>query len=231
MGVPARRLLIPAEPVGKYTHPTWWNIVEELMPNESYKLAFKLFVQDASALGSHDIVPIFHSWIQQKKVADHLVIDVADYDHVPNGPGTLLIALEANFAADREDGRAGLLYIRKQPIVGATTFAERLRAAIRPLLEAAERLEQEPALAGKVKFRTDELLFRIYDRLLAPNTPETLADVKGDLEALVVDLYGAKPEALEYHSSAHRLFEVRIKTPGKATLASILQRLPAPAMA
>ncbi len=192
---------------------------------DSYKLALKLFVEDASALKGDLFVPIFHSWIQQKKIADHLVIDVADYQHVPDGPGTLVITLEANFATDRENGELGLLYVRKQPITGAETFAERLRAVARPLFEAALRLESEPALAGKIKFRTNTLLFRIYDRLLAPNTSETFAEVKDDLEAFVTELYGAAPLSMDYKPSSEALFQVRITTRGASPLGKLVEEL------
>lgn len=193
---------------------------------ESQKLALKLFVEDSSAISGHEFVPIFHSWIQQKKVADHLTIDVADYEHVHNGPGTLLITLEANFATDWEDNRLGLLYVRKRAFSGADTFAERLQIVLHTVLEAAQRLESEPALAGKIKFRTDEMLFRIYDRLLT-NTAETLADVKPELESLLTELYGKSPVAFDLNPSPESVFEVRIQTGGSPPLAQLISHLPA----
>ena len=192
---------------------------------ESYKLAFKFFVEDDSALTGHEFVLIFHKWIQQHKVADHLAIDVADYEHVHNGPGTLLITHEANFALDRADGKLGLLYVRKQPIATAVTFPERLRALIHFALAAARQLEED--LPGKLKFRTDEFAFRIYDRLLGPNTSDTFAAVKPDLESLVADLYGGAPKALEFHPSPQSLFEVLIKAPASPTISKLLERVPA----
>jgi hypothetical protein len=190
---------------------------------ESYKLAFKFFVKDASTLTGHEFVPLFHKWIQQHKLADHLAIDVADYEHVVNGPGTLLITHEANFAMDRADGKLGLLYVRKQPLAAAT-FVERLRAIARPVLEAAQRLEED--LAGKLSFRTDEFAFRIYDRLLGPNKPETLAAIKPELTSFVAELYGSAPLALEFHPSPQTLFEVIVKAPAGPTIANLLKRLP-----
>ena len=59
-------------------------------------------------------------------IPDHLLIDVADYEHVPNGPGTVLVSHEANIHLDLADGRPGLLYIRKQPLKG--DLRERIRA-------------------------------------------------------------------------------------------------------
>ena len=102
---------------------------------DSHKIVIKLFVEDASRLEAHEFVPIFHSWIQQRAVADHLLIDVADYAHVHNGPGTCLITHEANFYTDRGEGRLGLMYGRKQPAPG--TFIDRVRQALIATLEGA----------------------------------------------------------------------------------------------
>ncbi|HET6247308.1 MAG TPA: hypothetical protein VFE47_06355 [Tepidisphaeraceae bacterium] len=194
---------------------------------DSHKLALEFFLKDASALTGHDLIPVFHKWIQTNAVADHLMIDVADYAHVHEGPGTLLITYEANFAMDNGGGNRGLLYVRKQPIADTTTFAQRLRAIARPILEAAQRLEDDPALTGRIHFRTDTFAFRIYDRLLAPNTAATFAAVKPDLEAFVTELYGKPPVALEFTPSAESLFEVTVKAPSSPTLGQLLSGLPA----
>jgi hypothetical protein len=54
---------------------------------DSSKLIIKLYADDRSAdFNAKDAVPIFHSWIQSRAIADHLLIDVADYTHVPDGP-------------------------------------------------------------------------------------------------------------------------------------------------
>ena len=71
-------------------------------------MSVKFYVEDDSSLGAHEFVPVFHSWIQNHAVPEHMLIDVADYAHVHNGPGTLLVAHEANFYTDRIDGRLGL---------------------------------------------------------------------------------------------------------------------------
>lgn len=193
-------------------------------PIDSHKLAIKLYVTDESALKANEFVPLFHSWIQQHKLPDHLMIDVADYQHVPDGPGTLLISSEANLAMDRMDGRLGLLYVRKLPFAGANSLTQRLRALFRIELEAALRLEEEPALGGRIRFSTGEISFRIQDRLLGPNTAETFAAVKGDLESLVTETYGSAPLSLEFKPSADRLFEVRIQAPRSPAIADLLQR-------
>jgi len=192
---------------------------------ESHKLSFKLFAEDGASLKGHEFVHVFHSWIQQNRITDHLVIDVADYEHVPDGPGTLLVTLEANFSTDLEAGRLGLLYVRKRPIPNSDSFAQRLRIVLRSVVQAAKWLQEDPSLAGKLKFRTDELQFRIYDRLLAPHAPETFAAVKGDLEKLVAGAWGAAPALMNFVPAEQSLFEVQIKAPSSPTLGQLLERL------
>ena len=58
------------------------------------------------------IIPVFHRWIQTHKVPE-LLLDVADYRHVPEGPGVILVAHEAIYGIDQVGNRNGLLYNRR----------------------------------------------------------------------------------------------------------------------
>src|SRR4051812_33263084 len=149
---------------------------------QAQKIAIKFYAAESNGLTDHDFVPVLHSWIQQRAVPEHMLIDVADYSHVKDGPGTLLVAHEANIYLDRVDGMLGLTYSRKQPPADATAFQDRLTQAIAAALQACERLEADPQLGGRLKFLTDEFVVFINDRLLAPNTPQTFEAVKFDIE-------------------------------------------------
>jgi hypothetical protein len=189
---------------------------------QSHKLAVKLFAGQGSDIPVEDFVPVFHHWIQGKLLDGHQLIDVADYGHVYEGPGTVLVSHEANIHIDLTDGKPGLLYIRKQPGAGAT-FRERLRAVFGAALQCAAMLESEQALPGGIRFRTQDPLFLINDRLNAPNTPETFAKVRPELDAFLQNLYGAKLD-LAYEPHPERLFQVQIKAPAGVSLKSLLDR-------
>jgi hypothetical protein len=169
------------------------------------KLCVKIFLKDPAQLHGLKLVPVFQSWIQMHGVEDHLLIDVADYEHVPDGPGTVLVAHEANFSMDAAGGRPGLLYQRKQPLAGG--LEERIGSVFKYALASAARLEENPGLV----FRTDELTFKIADRLLAPNTAETFAAVRGPLEAFLRKLPGGVTFELEHRPSELGMFEVTIR--------------------
>lgn len=194
---------------------------------ESHKLAIKFFLENGSTLRDEELIPVFHRWIQSHALPEHLLVDVADYAHVHHGPGTVLVSHEANLSVDRAEGRHGLLYVRKQPIEGG--FAERLRGVVGHALRACALLEQEPALEGRAKFRTDEIVFRINDRLHAPNDAGTFAAVKPELQRFFAELYNGASVELEHRASPLTLFEVRIRASASPGVTALLDRLGAAA--
>ena len=192
---------------------------------DSHKLVLKFFAQDPAAVPHAALVPAFHAFIQEAALPDHLLIDVADYQHVHDGPGTLLVSHEANIYMDNGEGRPGVLYQRKQPFAGTSSFRERLARAFAATLRVAARLEDQPRFEGRLKFRTDEILFRINDRLAAPNTPETFAGIGPGLrEFLGSVLPGANP-TLEPRHDPLTVFEVRIRSGRPAPVKDLLARV------
>jgi hypothetical protein len=188
---------------------------------DSSKLAIKFFTRPGPELHADAFVPIFHQWIQRQALADHLLIDVADYKHVRSGPGTVLVAHEANLSTDAADNRLGLLCVRKTPLSG--DLSERLRATFRAALHACQLLEQSPTLAGQITFRTDDPVLRIHDRLFAPNTAETFAAVQPALESFLNTLYGG-PVKLTHEPNEETLFEVKIAAPASPSVSELLKR-------
>lgn len=72
----------------------------------------KIYVEDASKIDFPQLNPVFQTWIQNKLTSE-LLIDVADYLHVPAGPGMVLVGLEADYSLDHTNYRWGLRYNRK----------------------------------------------------------------------------------------------------------------------
>src|SRR5690349_17419664 len=126
------------------------------------KLQAKIFLESGSSgLTLEPLVPVFHGWIKNHRL-NEVLVDVANYAHVPNGPGVGIIGHEANYFVDLTGSAPGLLYSRKRQ---APPPDQRLEDAFRHAFHAAKMLEQEKALGGKLRFRTNEFLFRIHDRL------------------------------------------------------------------
>lgn len=186
------------------------------------KINVKFFVEEPDEAPLAAFLDIFHSWIQ---TADGIYYDVADYSHMGSGPGIILVAHEANISIDETGGRRGLLYNLKQPLRGSNQ--DRLRWAFRTALDYCRRIEKEPSLQGRLRFRGDQALFVINDRLLAPNTEETFQDVRADLEDLAQALYGGAEFTLERETDPERRFSVQIRTPMRFDVATLLKNLEA----
>jgi hypothetical protein len=192
---------------------------------DASKLQLKIFTSTKAApLPSDTFIPIFHEWIKNAALPE-LLVDVANYAHVPRGPGVVLIGHANDYGMDESEGRQGLLYNRKRQ---APAPEQRLADTFRRALHAAALLEQEATVAGKLAFDTSELLLRINDRLAAPNTDATFAAVRPELEKVCTQLFGAGTFTLSRTGEPRQLFSVTIKAKNAPSLATLLERAGGP---
>jgi hypothetical protein len=191
-------------------------------PLEARRFGIKFFAAQPFEVGLRAVVPIFHGWIQKHALDDELLIDVADYAHVHHGPGVLLLGHEAQYSLDQSDGRLGLRYTRRRKGKGNVTA--RLSAAFRAALKACRLLQEDPALAGKLRFRFDELEFHVHDRLLAPRSPETFEAIKKEMKPLLGELYG-RAEEIDFQPTGGPKDPISLRiqvSPGSAVPAEVL---------
>jgi len=147
----------------------------------------KIFASTGQNVNVADAIPVFHRWIQKRDLPE-LLIDVADYSHVPEGPGVLLIAHEANYSLDYARDQLGLLYNRKA--MGSGDAQEQLRQAYDAALTACWRLEQEPEFKGALRFDSRHLEIVFNDRLLHPNTDESWRQVQPEAQRFFDGIFG-----------------------------------------
>ncbi|MGH7786346.1 MAG: hypothetical protein ACRERC_05730 [Candidatus Binatia bacterium] len=188
------------------------------------RIGLKVFASDDSSVRAREVVPVFHRWIQTRALDGLLLVDVADYAHVPEGPGAVLIAHEGNFSIDLAEQRLGLLFYRKTAAAGS--LGERLRQLARTTLHAARLLEQEAALAGRLRFRGEALELFANDRLLAPNDATTRAAFAPALRELLATLYG--PVECRVDTTANDVrdrFGLHITAPQPVSVTDLLTRL------
>src|ERR671925_120500 len=110
-----------------------------------HRIKVKYFVQDPAAIDLPAFAPIFQRWIQEHRV-EGLLLDVADYKHVQDGPGIVLIGHEADYSLDLSGGRPGLVYDYKRGWDATASLQERLRIVLRGALAGCQALEADPAL-------------------------------------------------------------------------------------
>jgi len=178
----------------------------------------KLFLEDPGTANLAEYGAVFNTWIQ-RHVTEELLIDVADYLHVHNGPGLILIGHEADYSLDHRAGRLGLLYNRKEQLEGTTQ--EKLVQAARAVLSAACLLEKENGL----KFNAQEVQVIINDRLIAPNTTETFAALEPDLRTFFDKLYNGTEYTLTNNADPRERFTVNVKAATNFDVETLLKTL------
>lgn len=143
------------------------------------KIDVKVFATKGEDIDPYEFVPVLQRWIQEHTVPGTL-IDVADYSHMHQGPGVILVGHQYNVSVDYAEGKMGVLFHYKRP--AESTFAERAKSAVKQALNAATLLEEDAAFKGRLAFDTNTVQLIVNDRSI---------DVSAAKEAV----NGALPEA------------------------------------
>jgi hypothetical protein len=191
---------------------------------QAQQLSVKIFADESSELDQEALIPVFHRWIRERRLAERVLIDVADYRHVHNGPGVMIVAHDAHYGLDEAEGKLGLLYCRKRDPVG--DVGPKLEEAFVQALTASVLLEQE--FAGTLRFRGDRLRLEIRSRLVADNTPAALAELRPHLDAFLGTLYAGADFEVSQVGDERAPFAVEISSPGAGSIAGLLDRLGGP---
>jgi hypothetical protein len=182
----------------------------------------KLLLQNPAEARLEPLIPVFHSWIEAQN-GDELLIDVADYAHVPAGPGIVLIGHEGNYSVDNTGNRLGVRYNRKAAVSGGNQDC--LAQAARAALSACRRLEEEPRLNGKFRFNGQEVEIFVNDRLIAPNNQATRETFDADLRTFAGKLFQGKEYSLTYGDDPRSLFTVYVKSSHPCSAVELLQTI------
>ncbi len=191
---------------------------------ELQHINMKLLLETPAEPNLEPLIPIFHSWIQDR-IFPELLLDIADYRHVFAGPGVVLIGHEANYSVDNTGNRLGVRYNRKAALDGSNE--SRLAQAAQAALLACQRLEIEPRLNGQLRFKGDELEVFVNDRLLAPNTDATREAVYPDLQTFCGQLFPESEVSVSHgqDNDPRRLFTAVLKASRRYTVAELLENL------
>lgn len=187
-----------------------------------HKFGIKFFAQGADRIDILKVIPIYHRWIQQSALED-LLIDVADYSHVPSGPGVMLIAHEGNYALDETGHERGVVYYSKQKLSG--DLSERFAHVAHRALQAADLMAADAELEGALKVPGNRLQFFANDRLVAPNTDSVYAELEPAFKAFLDRLYAGVPYKLERETDPKERLSVRVSAESEAPLKTLLERL------
>jgi hypothetical protein len=189
------------------------------------RISLKYFVKDPGTVDLDEFIPLFHRWIQNHRV-EGLLVDVADYKHVPQGPGMMLIGHEGDYALNMENGQPGMFYVRKRK--APDNLIDFLRLMFRLTLSACHAVETDEELKGKVRFATNEAELLFVDRLRVPNQPESFNLICDPLQSVVTELYGDAAVRIEpLKNDPRESFGVRISAPAPVDLPVLIERMEA----
>ena len=173
------------------------------------RLGVKFSLKQQPSLEPEDILPIFQRWIQEHTV-EGMLIDVIDYKHVPEGPGIVLIADEADIAYDLADGQIGLHYIRKRELPNDLEAA--LRFVFNRALAAARALEAEAP--DDIVFDFSTVKISLFDRMNYRNSPQVFEELRAILSQILGGIYGVDIAIARQYTDPRAAFALRCTVDG-----------------
>jgi hypothetical protein len=186
------------------------------------RISIKINSEAGSDLSLDPFLEIFGRW-RADKAHPAEWIDLADYAHVPKGPGIVLIGVKAMFSFDLTAPASGLLYVTRRGLTG--TPEQRIKAALRNGFDLARRITAEKNYPAAAKLRTDSLELRFPDRLTTPNTPATDAIMGPAIKAALDATFGAEAYQLAAVADGSAPYGCDIRTNKPELLDALLARL------
>jgi len=188
-----------------------------------HRISVKYYLQDPDTLDSEKLIPMFHGWILHAKVPG-MLIDVADYRHMIDGPGVVLIGHETDYAMDMSEGRPGILCRRKRAI--ESDWDQMLRSLFRNALTACQTIAEEKIFAAPPRCATDEALLVFADRLNTSNTQQACDRLTEQVQPFIEKLYDSAAVNLHRDSLDERsCLGLRIKVSASPPPDALLGRL------
>ena len=185
------------------------------------RIAVKFFAtRPESEADLQAFIPLFHRFIQQASVEGRL-LDVADYAHVPNGPGVVLIGHEVDYAIDGVGGRTGLLTVRKR--AGEEPLAELLVDTLRKAIAAVGAIEADGST--RLVFALDCIEIQVLDRLYARNDEAGYESVRHEVEAVASQVFGQASLSRSAKDDPRKPLTLEVVATEAADLKALLDRL------
>ncbi len=159
-------------------------------------------------------IGVFHRFIQKGQV-EGLLIDVADYRHVPGGPGVLLIAHEFDYGISD----AAFTVTRKRS--SSATAGAQTRDALRAGIDALDAIAYDGALAISVD--RSRFTVTVADRQLGTRDQVTSA-LLAEVSPVVADVYGTDATVTPIEDGPRQARSVRVDV-SISTVDGALERL------
>jgi hypothetical protein len=186
------------------------------------KINVKLFLDAPQPVPVDALLPIFARW---REDAAHPArwVDMADYAHVPTGPGIMMIGHQGNLALDLADPGPGILWVNKADLEGEIDV--RIVEVFRRTLGMVRTLIAESGFPSTLRPRPGfwELVFN--DRLVTPHTEETAVVVQPAVEAALNTIFGTDRYTLVSEKDPARRYGFTIHSDTVDSLEAVAARL------
>ncbi len=161
--------------------------------------------------------------LRQDTANPEVWVDLADYAHMPKGAGILLAGHRGNFSVDLGDPGPGFLYAGKSGHEGS--IEQRVLETFRRCLAIVEPLLAEPEYPSALQPAWDSWELVINDRLEAPNTDETDAELRPRIEAALDQLFASGGYTAEREPDPGRRYGFSIRVRQAPTLEDLKSKL------
>jgi len=155
---------------------------------EIQRINVKLFTDVGKKIALDPFLDIFARW-REDAAHPSRWIDLADYGHVPKGPGVMMIGKQGNLGLDLANPGPGILYANKAGLVGTTE--DRLMETFRRCLALTEALTAEAEYPKDLSPKPGFWELTFNDRLETPNTDATDRLLRPSIEATIEKLLGS----------------------------------------
>lgn len=191
------------------------------MEKDLQRIELKVLVDAEGELNLDPLLTIFDRWRQDSESPSDWV-DLADYAHMPKGPGVMMAGKRENFALDLNDPGPGIFFSGKKDFSGS--LEERFLEAFRRFLTLAAALVAEQEFPAEFRVRPGDWEVVVNDRLDFPNTDESDRAVRPGLEAALDKLFGRASYSIERESDPQRRLGYSVRAQGAPTLSDLLAR-------
>ena len=186
------------------------------------RIAVKILSDAPATISLDPFLSIFSRWRTDAEDPARWV-DLADYAHMPRGPGIVLIGHVCNFSFDLGAPAPGLLYSRKQELYGSNE--DRLHSVLRAAAEMSRRLLGEPEFPAGIHVRPGSLEIRFQDRLETPNNDSADRLLRPAVNAVFDRLLGRGAYQARREPDPGKLYGFSIESAAPLTLDSLVARL------
>ncbi|HEU5074387.1 MAG TPA: hypothetical protein VFU02_09445 [Polyangiaceae bacterium] len=184
------------------------------------KLMVSLRLAGSGTPVATDVIAAFHGWIAARAF-DEILIDVADYSHVPEGPGVVLIGYDHNYSVAQRARDIELSCYRKRETRGSNPLLQTLRR----LLETCWLLRGPLGERG-VELRSAAVEITVFDRLLTEHQPFRATELAWLVAEHLASAIGVRPAVTVASDTARPTLRAAWAVP--AAVDSLLERLRSP---